>query len=307
LPGIIWLASYPKSGNTWLRAFLANYLANAATPVPINDLPDHVLGDNLILHYEQLTGKPVRELAGEDLNRLRPKVHEWLACSRPDEVFVKTHSVLRKIGGVPLITPSATAAVVYVVRNPLDVAVSFAHHYQVTYGRAVESLCTEGYVLPPSAGLCRQHLGSWSHHVGSWTEPPGPGPHVLRYEDMLGAPVKAFGGLVRFLGLPKDPARLKRAIDFSSFRELSGQERTTRFVEARPDGKSPFFRAGQTGAWRQVLTEAQAEALIAKHGHVMAKMGYLTQSGKPARGRGRPGHAAGRNPAGEGGVANQPQ
>ena len=307
MPGIIWLASYPKSGNTWLRAFLANYLTNAARPVPINDLPNHVLGDNLILHYEQLTGIPTRELVDEDFNRLRPKVHEWLARSQPGEVFVKTHSVLRKIGGVPLITPSATRGAVYVVRNPLDVAVSFAHHYHVTYGRAVESLCTEDYALPPSSGLCRQHLGSWSHHVASWTEPPGPRPYLLRYEDMLGAPTSAFGGLVRFLGLPRDPGRLKRAIVYSSFRELSGQERTTRFVEARPDGKAPFFRSGRSGAWRQVLTEAQAETLIAKHRDMMAKMGYLTQSGKPAHWRARPGRLAGRAPVKGRAVAKQPQ
>ncbi len=283
MPGIIWLASYPKSGNTWLRAFLANYVTNAATPVPINDLPEHVLGDNLILHYEQLTGKTARDLADADFNRLRPRVHEWLARSRPQEVFVKTHSVLGNIDDVPLITPSATAGAVYVVRNPLDVAVSFAHHYQVTYARAVDSLCSDDYVLPSSSGLHRQYLSSWSHHVRSWTEAPGRAPHLLRYEDMLGEPNKAFGRLIGFLGLPKDRARLKRAIGFSSFRELSGQERTTGFVESRPDGKSSFFRAGQTGAWRKVLTEAQAETLIARHRDVMVEMGYLARSGKPAR------------------------
>lgn len=307
MPGIIWLASYPKSGNTWLRAFLANYIANVPTPVPINDLPKYVLGDNLILHYEQLTGIPSGELTGKDFNRLKPRVHEWLAGSQPQEVFVKTHSVMRKIRGVPLITPSATAGAVYIVRNPLDVAVSFAHHYQVTYGRAVESLCTENYVLPPSSGLCRQHLGSWSHHVGSWTEPPGPEPHVLHYEDMLVAPIKAFGGLVRFLGLPNDPARLKRAIDFSSFRELSGQERTTGFVEARPDGKSPFFRTGRIGAWRQVLTGAQVATMIAKHRHAMVNMGYLTQGGEPAQLPVRAGRRTGWTAAMGDSVANQPQ
>ncbi len=307
MPGIIWLASYPKSGNTWLRAFLANYLANAPTAVWINDLPRHVLGDNLVLHYEQLTGIPARELTDQDLNRLRPKVHQWLARSRTEAIFVKTHIAMRKIRGVPLITPSVTARAVYVVRNPLDVAVSFAHHYQVTYGRAVESLCTEDYVLPPSSGLCRQHLGSWSHHVGSWTEPPGPRPHVLRYEDMLAAPMRVFGGLVRFLGLPKDPARLRRAIDFSSFRELAGQERTTKFVEARPDGKSPFFRAGQTDGWRRLRTKAQVVTLIAEPRHAMIKTGYLTQNGDLADRPVPPGPQTGRYPGMGTAVANQPQ
>ena len=57
MPGIVWLASYPKSGNTWVRAFLANLMADRAEPVPINDLPNYCLGDNFLLHYEQYTGK----------------------------------------------------------------------------------------------------------------------------------------------------------------------------------------------------------------------------------------------------------
>jgi hypothetical protein len=283
VPGIIWLASYPKSGNTWLRAFLANYVTNALRPVPINDLPKHVLGDNLILHYEQFTGKKAADLAEETFNTLRPRLHEWFARSRPQDVFVKTHNMVWKIDGVPLITPSATAGAVYVVRNPLDVAVSFAHHYQVSYGRAVESLCADDYTLPSSSGLLPQLLGSWSHHVRSWTEAPGLTLHLMRYEDMLGKPIKAFGRLIRFLGLPKDQDRLKRAIRFSSFRELSDQERRTRFVESRPDGKSSFFRAGQSGIWRKVLTETQVENLIAKHRDIMVKMGYLSPSGNPTQ------------------------
>ena len=59
MPGIIWLASYPKSGNTWLRAFLANYMQNPEQPLPINDLPNHILGDSGVPHYERFSGKKV--------------------------------------------------------------------------------------------------------------------------------------------------------------------------------------------------------------------------------------------------------
>ena len=124
MPGIIWLASYPKSGNTWLRAFLANYLANAVRPVPINDLPNFILGDNLLLHYEQFTNRKAEDLSDEDFTRLRPRIHEWFARSRREDVFVKTHNAVSKVHGVPLITPSVTAGAIYVIRNPMDVAVS---------------------------------------------------------------------------------------------------------------------------------------------------------------------------------------
>lgn len=281
MPGIIWLASYPKSGNTWLRAFLANYMKNDRKPVPINDLPSFILGDNLLLHYGQFTGRDAEQLSPEEIARLRPQIHQWFAASAKQDVFVKTHNAVCVVEGAPIITPAATAGAIYVVRNPLDVAVSFAHHYQISYDRAVESLGDESYCLPAANGLLPQYLTSWSKHVKSWTEAPGLTRHVLRYEDMLDRPLKAMGELVRFLGLPKDIPRLKRAVRFSSFEELSRQEKQERFVESRPDGKTAFFRKGKAGSWREVLSEEQAGRLIDRHREVMAEMGYLDATGEP--------------------------
>ena len=279
MPGIIWLASYPKSGNTWLRAFLANYLRNAHQPIPINDLPNHILGDNMVVHYQQYGGLKPEEVTREAVARLRPKVHQWMAISRGQDVFVKTHNIIGTIDNVPLITPAATAGAIYVVRNPFDVAISFAHHYQVTLDRAVESLCEPQYFLPAQAGQIEQYLSSWSRHVRAWTEAPGLTRHVMRYEDMKLAPLKAFGELVRFLGLPKEVDRLKRAVRFSDFDELKRQERSGRFVESRPDGKSPFFREGRAGQWRDTLTKEQVERLVEAHRDTLIAMGYLAADG----------------------------
>lgn len=280
MSGIIWLASYPKSGNTWIRAFLANYLANRSKPVPINELPDHILGDNLILHYEQFTGRKYEDMDTEELARLRPQIHMWFAQSRREDVFVKTHNAMATAEKVPLITPTATAGAIYVVRNPMDVAVSFAHHYQIDYDRAIQALAAEEYRLPSSSGILPQYLGSWSRHVTSWNTAPGLTLIRLRYEDLRNKPVKAFGQLTRFLGLPEDRSRLKKAIKFSSFGALAKQEKVTSFVEARPDGKAPFFRSGQVGAWRKVLSEDQVARVIEVHRPVMIEQGYLSPDGR---------------------------
>jgi len=280
LGGILWLSSYPKSGNTWLRAYLANFFRNPPQPLPIDELPNYVLGDNFLIHYEQFSGKKAEALSPDDIAALRPKVHDWFAQSRRDTVMVKTHNACILADGQPLITPSATAGAIYVVRNPLDVAVSFASHYQVTHERAVELLCDESHMLPAIPGQIAQVLLSWSGHVRSWVKAPDMRIHVMRYEDMQQKPAKTFAGLSKFLGLPQDKERVKRAIKFSSFRELKKQEDKGGFSEARPDGKARFFRQGKTGVWRGVLTDEQVARLIDAHGEIMTEFGYLSRDGK---------------------------
>jgi len=279
--GIIWLASYQKSGNTWVRAFLANLLRNPDRPLPINELPKFALGDGFLIHFETLSGKSASELTATEFHALRPQLHEWFAQSSPDNAFVKTHNACVSIEGQPLITPTATAGAVYVLRNPLDVVVSFAHHHQIGLQEAVDRICDDRNIIPASSNQREQYLLSWSTHVNSWLKAPGLKCHVLRYEDMRASPQKAFGGLVKFLGLPDNPARLKKAIRFSSFKELSGQEREERFVESRPDGKSAFFRQGKVGAWRDALSEAQVEKIVESQGEVMKAFGYLDRKGRP--------------------------
>ena len=83
MTGVLWLASYPKSGNTWLRAFLANYLADSPAPVDINTLPDFAYGDMRSNYYAQVSGKPANQLSWQEINQLRPRVHQFLAQSRP--------------------------------------------------------------------------------------------------------------------------------------------------------------------------------------------------------------------------------
>lgn len=277
--GILWLASFPKSGNTWLRAYLANLFRNPPRALPINELPNYALGDNFLIHYAQFTGRPAESLTPEELIRLRPKVHEWFANSQADTVLVKTHNACAITNGVPLITPGATAGAIYVVRNPLDVVPSFAEHYQVDVQRAVDLLCDPNHTLPASPGQLEQVLLDWSTHVRSWTQAPGMRLHVMRYEDMLERPYKTFAALSQFLGLPEERERILRAIRFSSFKEMKKQEKEAGFVEARPDGKARFFRAGAAGGWRKVLTEAQVRQMLDAHGEVMRAHGYVNEDG----------------------------
>ena len=281
--GICWLASYPKSGNTWLRAFLANLFSGPGLPdrpVPINELNRYSLADDFYSRYQDAAGGKAEMLTEEELLRLHPKMHETFATASDDTVFVKTHNAFIAVNDIPLITPTATAGAIYVVRNPLDVAVSYASHFQIPLDLAVQQLCDPSNSLPPSDGLMRRYLGSWSGHLRSWTRVPCLRLQLVRFEDMARRPLQAFGSVVSFLGLPEEPARIERAVQFSSFDELRKQEEESGFEEARPDGAARFFRQGIVGAGRETLTEEQAARLIEVHQEVMIELGYLDRNGK---------------------------
>jgi hypothetical protein len=95
-------------------------------------------------------------------------------------------------------------------------------------------------------------------------------------------PQASFEGLTRFLRWPPQPARLEKAICFSAFDELAGQEKGGGFKEQPAGGTAPFFRQGAAGVWREALSAQQQARMIEANGEVMRRFGYLTPSGESA-------------------------
>lgn len=280
---IVWLSSYPKSGNTWTRVFLANLFANSDKPVDINSLPNFTFGEHRGEYYERFSGKTLPELTDEEINQLRPTVQRHIASAgRQQTLFVKTHSAITHLEGVPTILPEVTDGAIYIIRNPLDVAVSYSHHLDISYDEAVDAMGISSNRLATVDNFAFQLLGSWTDHVRSWLMAPGLQPHVMRYEDMLTRPEVAFGSLVRFLRLPENPTRLRKAIKFSSFKTLAKQESDHGFIEASKKAKR-FFRAGKSAAWQTELNQGQIDKIVHDHGEYMLKFGYLRKDGKPVR------------------------
>ena len=274
MSGILWLASYPKSGNTWLRAFFHNLLRNTRTPFDINRMSELTAGDSQAHWYKRLDPRPPAALGGEDLARLRPRVHALIAESAPDTVMVKTHNALVEVDGVPMITQSLTAAAIYVVRNPLDVVVSYAYHLGQPTDDIITLMETKGFHSPATADQVPEHHSDWSTHVESWSARSHPQLHVVRYEDMSRRPGPTFRAIAAFLGLKPPRERLERAMRHSSFRSLRAQEDRVGFVERTPS-QDRFFRAGKVGGWREVLDDAQVCRVVERHRVQMERFGYL--------------------------------
>jgi Sulfotransferase domain len=271
---IVWLASYPKSGNTWLRAFLHNYIAEPEKPYSINRLIDFSVSESNALFYQKYDARPASAYAIAEVQRMRPLVHRDFTELHPDLVFVKTHNASLSVHGVPLCTPEVTQGAIYIVRDPRDVAVSYSHYTGRSLDKIIDFM---GKAQAANRGTDVQvfeMLGSWSAHVDLWTRHRNPKLLVLRYEDMLEQPQASFGKVAGFLGDQADPARLDRAIRFSAFEALQAQEAEHGYVANAADSSAPFFRRGQAGQWRAVLSSAQRLRLETDHAAMMERFGY---------------------------------
>ena len=279
MSGIVWLASYPKSGNTWFRVFLANLRRDDATPVDINALDATPMASARFL-FDDVVGYEAGDLTPDEVDLRRPRVYEYLAATTAETLFMKIHDAYTlTAAGEPLVSPTATRGALYFLRNPLDVCVSFAYHSACDVEPVIRAMANPAYALAGrSNGLpeqLRQRLLSWSQHVLSWVDGAPFPVLVVRYEDMHMQPLETFTQAAAFAGLPHDPQRIARALRQSTFSELQQQERAHGFREKSPRAAS-FFRQGTIGSWRTHLIPAQVARLIADHGAVMRRFGYLS-------------------------------
>ena len=276
---LVWLASYPKSGNTWMRVLLTNYLEPAGEPASINALLSGARWFDRH-EFEEWTGLQSSALTPDEMLRYRSLYAEGLAAESPHPTFVKAHDAcVRTDRGELLFPASVTAGAIYIVRNPLDVAVSFAHHVQ----EPIDSII--GWMSDPfrtssisgSFPVLPQPLSTWSGHVSSWLDQESFPVHRVRYEDMLADPDAEFGAVVRFAGLDYNANGVARAVRHSRFEVLREQEARGGFRERMPLTTS-FFRQGRAGSWRDTLSVKQVSAVVDAHARAMARLGYLREA-----------------------------
>lgn len=270
---ITWLASYPKSGNTWLRVFLANYLLNPAEPVSINKLSAIALGDSLLKAYRKVDPR----FDPKDESRtiaLRAQMLRGMIGNPNSLHLLKTHTINQVFGGQQAIPVPLTRQAIYVVRNPLDMAISYGNHYGLDLPTTALAMASPHNRVTAKGDSVTQFMGNWSDHVASWTRHAAFPVHTVRYEDMLANPRKTFTQIVRALKFPFDKDRVAKAISFSSFDRLQKQEATDGFIE-RSDKSDTFFRSGKSDQWQDVMPSDVVDKIVADHGKMMRKYGYL--------------------------------
>ena len=275
------LASYPKSGNTWMRVLLSNYLADDE-PVSINALVNVALQSRH--EFDERLGLSSWAMTPDEILLHRPRFHELQAADLDSPSFAKVHECyLRLPDGEPLFPRTAFASVVCIVRNPLDIVVSYAHHMQTSIDRTIEFMAERRAMLSPPRFDGRTQLpipiSDWSGNVSSWLNQDELPRILVRYERLHANPDAVFSEVVSFAGLPMDRERLVKAVENSRFQRLREQEDRVGFRERQPTAPN-FFRKGLIGDWRNVLSRKQVQCLVERHGPVMAELGYLDEAEK---------------------------
>lgn len=272
--GIVWLASYPKSGNTWVRAFLHNLIFRTEESYNINQINLLSVGDSAREWYGEFLNKPHDDWGMQETAAARPRVHAKIANLTDGLIFVKTHNALVTHGGAPMITPELTAGAIYIIRNPLDIVVSMSHYFEMEIDSAIDVMNQSFEVRSSGEKVVYQMWGSWSENVASWTRKVDPSLFVMRYEDLLMNPMIPFSALVEFLYLRPTRRELEKAIENSSFEKLKSQEIEQGFVEM-PSVSGSFFRKGLVGQWKDVLTKDQIRTIVNAHYEQMSRFRYL--------------------------------
>ncbi len=275
--GIIWLASYPKSGNTWMRILLSNYNSRGTEPVSINAINTDGIASSRPL-FDQMVGVDSTSLTFEEIDALRPEVYELLAAKTERLQYIKVHDAYTLLpDGRPLITSTDSKAV-YIVRDPLDIVPSLANHTGDSISETVRFMCDEGSCFSCSkkkfSSQLRQKLLTWSGHVESYLEQKAMDVLVIRYEDMQVDTAAEFEKVLHFCGVSVDKERLRKAVGYSDFKQLKKQEEKDGFKERSPKSTS-FFYSGKVGNWKDKLTDQQVKQIISVNGSMMKKLGYL--------------------------------
>lgn len=271
-PKITWLASYPKSGNTWVRMFLSAYVNGYCD---INRSLINVSDINRA-HYQNCSAVDISTLNRDEIHALRPAMLlnlRTLAAVKP--LLVKTHCAVANVGGIAVIPKAVSECAIYIVRDPRDVAISLAEHLDEPINSTIGLMSIDTWTLVGTKQMegIPQVVMSWSSNVSSWINQTDFEVLVVRYEDMIARPLDVFTKILKRAGMDVEEARVEHAHKASSFEILQRQELKSGFREVmRP--KHRFFKRGTAGGWRKTLTDEQVRRIEYDHGQVMTQLGY---------------------------------
>jgi len=278
---IIWLASYPKSGNTLLRSILSAYFYTKDGEFSFKNL-DNISQFPLTSQFMSL-GININN--DEEVFKNFINVQNFLNQEKGKVKFYKTHSALSKMHGSNFTDLKNTLGVIYIVRDPRNLVTSLAHHSDLSIEEAANTMIDNSKYLVKSVKNCRVFLGSWNSNYNTWKNLQIKKKYLLiKYEDLINRKKTTMLKIFKFLerlGMKYqfDIVKLNKAIKSTDFKKVKNLEQKETFYEGVLDTKTgkrkTFFNLGPSNDWRKLLDEKIKIKLEKAFAKEMIELEYL--------------------------------
>ena len=276
---IVWLASYPKSGNTWMWLFIKSYFNppkkkfslnyHKDDPIMLEPFPDERMFDKLKINYENFFDLSKNWVNLQSLINLNNKTN-----------YLKTHNAMCTINNHKFTNIQNTLGAIYIVRDPRDVLISYSSYMEKSMDETLKFMLNkETYEVGEFKKKIynKTLLGSWSDHYNSWKNYKSREIIIIKYEDMVNSASSTFLKVLTYLSkiikIDVDHTKMHKAIEETSFKNLKSLEINEGFKTNL--SKNEFFRKGVVGDWREKLNKEQVEKIEKAFESEMIELGYL--------------------------------
>ena len=260
----VWLASYPKSGNTLVRSLLASYFFSK----------DGIFNFDLIKNIKQFPHAALFESLGFDIKNEKELIKNYIKVQesfnqKNSTQFLKTHSYLFNVEGNGFTDLNHTLGAIYIVRDPRNVVTSLANFLDISITKATDHLIQSPYIGGISNSnkredIMKTYTGTWSGNFNSWKSFKSNRKYLLiKYEDLISNKEENLKKILKFIYKLKninfeiDETKIKNVIQSTSFENMKNLEKEKGFEEARINiqtkEKIPFFNLGPKNEWKKLL------------------------------------------------------
>ena len=287
---IFWISSYPKSGNTLVRAIISALFFSRDGKFQLEQLKHTSQFErrdrlNLI--------KKINEKEFLNLDQLKILSKYWLTLQNTENMkiekgfgFIKSHSSYVSMFNNWFTTLNNTAGYIYIIRDPRDVAISWSKHADLSYDESISFMLNFNSCIEwaqtnselPDKIKPKTFLSSWDEHVISWTKNNLEVPKlVLKYEDVVYKKEDVIKTIIKFfeknfkIKFNSNNLKIENIVESTSFKKLKSQETKYGFVEA---SSGDFFRKGEKNQWKNELNVKQIARLENKFRDFITKFSY---------------------------------